>query len=434
MKNQFDDRSLPFPRSHPVATIAIAQLFGTSLWFSANSAAPDLMRAWSIGVSGIGFLTNAVQLGFIIGTSTFALSGLADRFPASRIFVVSALLGATFNGCFAIFSHGLLSAAFFRFLVGICLAGIYPIGMKLIVSWEPKRTGSALAYLVGMLTLGTALPQGVRFLGARWELAGRYSHFVGIGDRRRTAGVLVGRWSASRAAAESGSAAHGRRAGGVPVVGWPSGCCAWLLWPHVGALYILDAGAFDSECGFKVTKSRMECSGARIRDHIDRGAGVHRGRLHQPESRERARGCGIAGGLGILLFDCWCGLERTSTECVPRAVARVGSSRGRGFSAVFRLVGCSGTVESGGCCVGIAELNWICDNDRFDRASHISFQPDWIERCVGVAAGAGVGTDRLLSSMGEQRACVIGRGEISGGCEKQPRSGLVPAKSFQAQS
>jgi hypothetical protein len=169
MKNQFDDRSLPFPRSHPVATIAMAQLFGTSLWFSANSAAPDLMRAWSIGVSGIGFLTNAVQLGFIIGTSTFALSGLADRFPASRIFVVSALLGATFNGCFAIFSHGLLSAAFFRFLVGICLAGIYPIGMKLIVSWEPKRTGSALAYLVGMLTLGTALPQGVRFLGARWN-------------------------------------------------------------------------------------------------------------------------------------------------------------------------------------------------------------------------------------------------------------------------
>ncbi len=127
------------------------------------------MRAWSIGVSGIGFLTNAVQLGFIIGTSVFALSGLADRFPASRIFVASALLGATFNGCFAILSHGLLSAAVFRFLVGICLAGIYPIGMKLVVSWAPKRTGSALAYLVGMLTLGTALPQGVRFLGARWN-------------------------------------------------------------------------------------------------------------------------------------------------------------------------------------------------------------------------------------------------------------------------
>ena len=156
-------------RSNPVATIAIAQLFGTSLWFSANSAAPDLMRAWGISVSGIGLLTNAVQLGFILGTMSFALSGLADRFPASKIFVVSACSGALFNACFAFFSHGLASAALFRFLVGICLAGIYPIGMKLVVSWEPKRTGAALAYLVGMLTLGTALPQGVRFIGAQWN-------------------------------------------------------------------------------------------------------------------------------------------------------------------------------------------------------------------------------------------------------------------------
>ena len=156
-------------RSKPIATIAIAQLFGTSLWFSANSAAPDLMRTWGIGVSGIGMLTNAVQLGFILGTMSIALSGLADRFPASKIFVVSACSGALFNACFAFLSHGLASAAVFRFLVGISLAGIYPIGMKLVVSWEPKRTGAALAYLVGMLTLGTALPQGVRFIGSQWN-------------------------------------------------------------------------------------------------------------------------------------------------------------------------------------------------------------------------------------------------------------------------
>ena len=127
------NRSIP-QRSLSVATIAIAQLLGTSLWFSANSAAPDLMRAWGIGVSGIGLLTNAVQLGFILGTSTFALSGLADHFPASRIFFVCAILGAIFNAGFALLSHGLMSATVFRFLVGICLAGIYPIGMKLVVS------------------------------------------------------------------------------------------------------------------------------------------------------------------------------------------------------------------------------------------------------------------------------------------------------------
>lgn len=161
--------SPPVWRARPVATIALAQLFGTSLWFSANSAADDLRRTWGLSVADIGLLTSAVQLGFILGTLAFSLSGLADRFPASRIFGSCALLGASFNACFAWLSNGLTSAAIFRFLVGLCLAGIYPIGMKLVVSWEPQQTGLALAYLVGMLTLGTALPQGMRSLGASWN-------------------------------------------------------------------------------------------------------------------------------------------------------------------------------------------------------------------------------------------------------------------------
>src|SRR3954465_9967821 len=81
-------------RSHPVATIALAQLLGTSLWFSANSAADDLRRAWGASVSDIGLLTSAVQLGFILGTLVFALTGLADRFQASRIFATCSVVGA----------------------------------------------------------------------------------------------------------------------------------------------------------------------------------------------------------------------------------------------------------------------------------------------------------------------------------------------------
>lgn len=155
----------------PVATIAIAQLLGTSLWFSANSAAGDLMRAWDVNASDIGLLTSAVQLGFILGTLVVSLSGYADRYRASTIFVFSALAGAVFNAGFAWLSTGLSSALVFRFLVGVCLAGIYPLGMKLIVSWAPQRTGAALAQLVGMLTLGTALPHGLRLLGANlpWQ-------------------------------------------------------------------------------------------------------------------------------------------------------------------------------------------------------------------------------------------------------------------------
>ena len=156
----------------PVLWIVLAQLCGTSLWFSANSAADDLRSIWGLTTSDLGWLTNAVQAGFIVGTLSFALTGLADRCPASRIFTVCSVLGALFNAAFAWFSTGLASAMAFRFLVGLAIAGIYPLGMKLIVSWDPARAGQSLGLLVGMLTLGTALPHGIRMAGGAlsWQL------------------------------------------------------------------------------------------------------------------------------------------------------------------------------------------------------------------------------------------------------------------------
>jgi predicted MFS family arabinose efflux permease len=158
--------------SRPVAVVVIAQLFGTSLWFSANSAADDLTRLWGLTAADIGWLTNAVQAGFITGTLLFAFSGVADRFPASRIFTLCSIAGALFNGLFALYSDGLESALWLRFGVGLALAGIYPLGMKLIVGWSPDSAGRSLGLLVGMLTLGTALPHGIRAAGAdlSWQL------------------------------------------------------------------------------------------------------------------------------------------------------------------------------------------------------------------------------------------------------------------------
>jgi predicted MFS family arabinose efflux permease len=155
-------------RTPPLLVIVLAQLFGTSLWFSANAAGEDLLRTWSLQPADIGRLTIAVQFGFIAGTLGFSLSGLADRFAASRIFAVCAVVGALANAGFALLAQGLGEGLVWRFAVGLALAGVYPLGMKLVVSWVPQQAGAALAWLVGMLTLGTALPHGVRFLDAGW--------------------------------------------------------------------------------------------------------------------------------------------------------------------------------------------------------------------------------------------------------------------------
>jgi MFS family permease len=153
----------------PIAIIIFAQLFGTSLWFSANGVAGDLALLWDFGTAEIGYLTSAVQLGFITGTLCISLTGLADQFQASRIFAVSSLFGAAANAALAFIATGLDTALIFRFFTGLAIAGIYPVGMKLIVSWAPDKAGHSLGLLVGMLTLGTASPHLIKGLSVGWD-------------------------------------------------------------------------------------------------------------------------------------------------------------------------------------------------------------------------------------------------------------------------
>nr|ART90048.1 transport protein [uncultured bacterium] len=150
------------PSGVAVSVVVVAELLCTSLWFSANAAAVELQAALGISTAGIGWLTGAVQLGFILGTLVAAVSGLADRFRASSIFFWSSLAGALANGVFALPAGSFYLAFALRFLVGFSLAGIYPLGMKLVISWSRGSTAGTLSLLVGMLTLGSALPHGIR--------------------------------------------------------------------------------------------------------------------------------------------------------------------------------------------------------------------------------------------------------------------------------
>ncbi|PMR72258.1 MFS transporter [Billgrantia endophytica] len=160
-----------FWQRHPLAIIVLAQLCGTSLWFSVNGVGLSLSHDLGFSEVDLGRLTLAVQAGFICGTLFIATTGLADRFHASRIFAASCLLGALINAGFILTAAHLPLALLLRFATGLCLAGIYPLGMKLVIGWTPKHTGAALSWLVGMLTLGTALPHLLRgsTLGMPWE-------------------------------------------------------------------------------------------------------------------------------------------------------------------------------------------------------------------------------------------------------------------------
>ena len=151
-----------------LALVVVAQWLGTSLWFSPAGAADGLMARLAIGTAAFGWLIAATQLGFIAGTIGFAATGTADRFAASRIFTASCVVGAAANAALVVPGVDFASAWAMRFIVGLSLAGIYPLGMKMIVQWVAAHRAAALGWLVGMLTLGTAMPHGVRASDAAW--------------------------------------------------------------------------------------------------------------------------------------------------------------------------------------------------------------------------------------------------------------------------
>lgn len=144
--------------------IVFAQFAGTSLWFAGNAVIGDLQAALNLPSENIGDITSAVQLGFIFGTLVFAILSIVDRFSPSKVFLFSAIAGAFFNCCVLWLATDLFSLLAFRFLTGFCLAGIYPVGMKISADWYAKGLGKALGYLVGALVLGTAFPHLLKAL------------------------------------------------------------------------------------------------------------------------------------------------------------------------------------------------------------------------------------------------------------------------------
>lgn len=131
----------------------------------------ELGRAIDSGYVATGTLTSAVQLGFIAGTLIFTIIAVADRFSPRIVFTTCTILAAISNGAAAIFEPTLPSLLVQRFLTGLFLAGIYPVGMKIAASWYARDLGKALGFLVGGLVVGTALPHLVRGLGQdlQWQ-------------------------------------------------------------------------------------------------------------------------------------------------------------------------------------------------------------------------------------------------------------------------
>ena len=148
-----------------LAIVAVGVLLAMAPWFSASAVSTPLAAEWGLDRLGLPTLTIAVQVGFAIGALALAATAAADVVPARLLFAAGALLAAAANAGFAFVAADLASAVPFRLATGLALAGVYPVGLKLLAGWFRAERGMAIGVLVGALTIGSALPYLLRAVG-----------------------------------------------------------------------------------------------------------------------------------------------------------------------------------------------------------------------------------------------------------------------------
>lgn len=167
-----------------IILVVVSQFACTSLWFAGNAVVSDIIKEYHLDLRILSHIVTAVQVGFISGTLLFSVFTISDRFSPSRVFFISALAGAMAN--LLVFAADSANGIIFsRYITGFCLAGIYPVGMKIAADYHEKGLGKALGFLVGALVLGTAFPHLLKAIGTsfswRYVMAGTSALAVGGG-------------------------------------------------------------------------------------------------------------------------------------------------------------------------------------------------------------------------------------------------------------
>lgn len=174
-------------KRNSVTLLIVSQIAAMSLWFVSSAILPDMVREFSIGEIRQAALASAVPAGFVVGALSSALLGLSDRFDPRKLFALSASCAAVSGFALLLVEPGGFFSIFLRGITGAALAGVYPVGMKIAVGWGEKDRGLLVGLLVGALTLGSASPHLVAFLGeADWRFT-----IVVVSSATAVSGALI---------------------------------------------------------------------------------------------------------------------------------------------------------------------------------------------------------------------------------------------------
>jgi MFS family permease len=198
-------------KAFSLGVVLACEVGAMSVWFASGAVVRLLeSQGHPLSAGQAAWMTGVVQLGFVAGTLVSALFNLADRYDPRRLFCVCALAGAAATGALAFMAPAGPAVLGLRFFAGACMAGVYPVGMRLVTSWAGEGgrndTGLLIGLLVGALTLGSSAPHLVVAAPAvDWRTAylvvaaaalvsGLAINAAGLGpNRRRAQNIQIGR-------------------------------------------------------------------------------------------------------------------------------------------------------------------------------------------------------------------------------------------------
>lgn len=161
MNSQVMIHDLAVGRWRVLGLLSFAIVLSMTTWFSATAIVSELRAVWQMDPASATWLTNSVQIGFVVGALGASLFNLPDVLSARTLMASSALIAASANLALLVAPDANTAIAL-RFITGIALAGIYPPALKLISTWFVKGRGLALGCIIGALTLGSAFPHLLR--------------------------------------------------------------------------------------------------------------------------------------------------------------------------------------------------------------------------------------------------------------------------------
>ena len=118
-----------------IGLLAISEVLALPLWFSVSAVVPALRAEFDLTDFQVSLFASSVGVGFAIGTLVSAVLGLADRLAPRRFFMAAIFVAAGANLTILLFDPAGPAVVVARLITGACMAGVYPVGMKMTVTW-----------------------------------------------------------------------------------------------------------------------------------------------------------------------------------------------------------------------------------------------------------------------------------------------------------